>query len=398
MPTHTETPYRIEPCLLDNPPLDVVDLIAELTTLAEQLGTRLHPQAAASLADLIRIMNCYYSNLIEGHNTKPRDIERALANELDQDQSRRNLQIEARAHIRVQKLIDELHAEGQLPEPASVEFLCRLHEEFYRDATDEMRWIDNGEQGFKMDPGAFRSMQEHDVSVGRHIPPGSKYIADFMRHFEQRYRLEAMGKGGRILAMAASHHRFAYVHPFPDGNGRVSRLMSHAMALKAGIGASGLWSISRGLARGLESRQEYKQLMDYADSPRRGDLDGRGNLSQRALTDFIIWFLKVCIDQVRFMTELFEFDQLAGRLKSYTEIQSMRPEAFLILHRILLQGEMPRGEAERVTGLKERSARMVLADLVKDGIVDSESPKGPVSLRFTSRSIDTLFPRLFSES
>ena len=76
-----------------------------------------------------------------------------------------------------------------------------------------------------------------------------------------------------------------------DGNGRVSRLMSHAMALKAGIGAHGLWSVSRGLARGLDSRREYKTWMDRADTPRQGDPDGRGNLSRSALVDFTLWFL-----------------------------------------------------------------------------------------------------------
>ncbi len=398
MPTPTETPYRIEPCLLENPPLDVVDLVAELTSLTERLGARLHPDAAASLADMVRIMNCYYSNLIEGHNTIPRDIERALANELDNDQTRRNLQIEARAHIRVQKLIDEMHTQNVLPEPASCDFLQWLHTEFYRDASDEMLVIKQGQQDFKMVPGEFRSLTVHDVAVGRHLPPSSETVANFMRHFEQRYRLETMGKGSRILAMAAAHHRLAYIHPFPDGNGRVSRLMSHAMGLKAGIGAFGLWSISRGLARGLNSRQEYKQMMDYADSPRQGDLDGRGNLSQKALTEFARWFLSACIDQAKLMNSLFEFDQLANRLKIYTERQGLRPEAFFILQRILLQGEMPRGEAERVTGLKERSARMVLADLVKDGIVNSQTPKGPISLQFTSQSIDMLFPKLFAES
>lgn len=108
-----------------------------------------------------------------------------------------------------------------------------------------------------------------------------------MRYFERRYRLAPMGKGGRIIALATAHHRLNYIHPFPDGNGRVSRLMSHAMGLSAGIGAGGLWSVSRGLARGLQSRHEYKQMMDYADSPRQGDLDGRGNLSQKALVEFI---------------------------------------------------------------------------------------------------------------
>jgi len=66
-------------------------------------------------------------------------------------------------------------------------------------------------------------------------------------------------------------------------------------------------------------------MIDYADSPRQGDLDGRGNLSQQALTEFVRWFLRVCIAQVKFMLELFEFDQLAKRLKIYTERQGLRP-------------------------------------------------------------------------
>jgi Fic family protein len=398
MPLPIETPYRIEPCLLESIPIGITDLIANLTTSTTRIVGRLHPRTAASLAELVRIMNCYYSNLIEGHNTKPRDIERALANDLEKNELRRNFQIEARAHVRLQQTIDRLYAAGNMPEPASTEFLCMLHREFYRDAPDSMLWIDNGDQGFRMEPGVFRSRPEHNVSVGRHILPDSGCVAEFMRHFEQRYRLTSMGKGERIIAMAASHHRPAYIHPFPDGNGRVSRLMSHAMGLSAGIGASGLWSVSRGLARGLESRQDYKNKMDYADTPRLGDLDGSGNLSQKALIEFIHWFLEVCLDQANFMTGLFEFDRLAERLKAYVEIRGLKAEAFFILERVLIQGEMPRGEAERVTSLKERSARMVLSSLINDGILQSETPKGPVSLHFGGESVEFLFPRLLAEN
>lgn len=392
-----ESPSRIEPCLLDAIPVTITDRIANLTAAAERLGHRLHPQTSHNLANLVRVMNCYYSNLIEGHNTKPRDIERALANDLDGEETRRNLQVEARAHIHVQRMIDSRYAEGALPEPASVDFLHELHRAFYDEAPEAMLLIKGAGCRFRMEPGAFRSASEHDVAVGRHIPPSSFHVEAFMRHFEQRYCLEPMGKGGRIVAMAAAHHRLNYIHPFPDGNGRVSRLMSHAMGLSAGIGASGLWSVSRGLARGLYSRQEYKQMMDHADMPRQGDLDGRGNLSQQALITFIDWFLRVCLDQVTFMGDLFEFDHLAGRLKLYVERQQLKPQAFHILERVLLQGEMPRGEAERITGLKERGARMVLASLVEHGILGSDTPKGSVSLRFPSDAVDLLFPRLFAE-
>ena len=83
-------------------------------------------------------MNTYYSNLIEGHDTRPRDIERALAHELDADQSRRDLQLEAVAHVRVQAEIDRLAANNELPEPASSVFLRWLHRESYRDAPASM--------------------------------------------------------------------------------------------------------------------------------------------------------------------------------------------------------------------------------------------------------------------
>jgi Fic family protein len=133
-------------------------------------------------------------------------------------------------------------------------------------------------------------------------------------------------------------------------------------------------------------------------TPRQGDLDGRGNLSQKALIEFIHWFLQVCLDQVNFMTSLFEFDRLAGHLKGYVENQGLKPEAFFILERVLIQGEMPRGEAERITGLKERSARMVLSSLINNGILQSGTPKGPVLLHFGSGSVEFLFPKLFTEN
>lgn len=110
-----------------------------------------------------------------------------------------------------------------------------------------------------------------------------------MAYFHQRFALQpapgevmmAVGasRSARLFAMATAHHRFNYICPFPDGNGRISRLMSHAMAQAAGVRAHGLWSVSRGLARGFaggpEGRAEYKQRMAWADESRQGDRDGR---------------------------------------------------------------------------------------------------------------------------
>lgn len=397
--TIIEAPSRIEPARLEDAPEKIADLVAELSSAGAALGGRLHPTTAANLADLVRAMNCYYSNLIEGHHTRPRDIERALEGDLDDDEERRNLQIEAAAHIRVQREIDRMAATGGLPAPASVDFIKWLHREFYRDAGTAMLTIKGDHAKFVMAPGEWRSKPEHDVAVGRHIPPSSSRIDDFMAYFEQRYDFETMGAGARIMAMASAHHRFNYIHPFPDGNGRVSRLMSHAMALEAGIGAHGLWSISRGLARGLESRGEYKRYMDHADAPRQGDLDGRGNLSLRALVDFTEWFLRVAIDQVTFMAGLFDLEALSDRLTRYVErSDALRPEAAALLQEALIRGQFERGEAPRITGLPERTARRALNDVVSEGLLASETPKTAVSLRFPAHALDWLFPRLYPEA
>lgn len=116
-----ETPRRLEPCLLTEAHGELLDLLTELPTAASALGSRLHERTAANLADLVRAMNCQYSNLIEGHNTRPHDIERARVDDFDRDEPRGNLQWEARQHSRVQQDIDHRHAATRcrIPRPAN---------------------------------------------------------------------------------------------------------------------------------------------------------------------------------------------------------------------------------------------------------------------------------------
>jgi Fic family protein len=393
-----ESPYRMEPTLLVDAGGELLDLLAQLPAAAGRLGSRLHPATAASLAALVRVINCYYSNLIEGHNTRPKDIERALVDDFDADEQRRGLQLEARAHIRIQARIDSESAAGTLGDPAQTDFIKRLHLDFYKDAPESMLLIKGAGRSFMMVPGEMRNNHEHDVTVGRHIPPSSVMVTRFMQRFAECYALATLRSAQRVLALPAAHHRFNFIHPFPDGNGRVSRLMSHAMAYHAGIGAHGLWSISRGLARGLKDRSEYKFMMDHADTPRQGDHDGRGNLSTQALVDYSTWFLKVCLDQVIFMESLFDIDTLSERLKRYVTLKNFRTEAGKLLTEVLHRGEIARGDTPTITGLKERTARDLLGSLLRDGILGSESEKGAVGLRFPVDARDVLFPRLFGDS
>jgi len=273
-----ETPQRIEPALLEHASDAVTDAVAELSAASAALGKALHPRTAERLAQEVRIANAWYSNLIEGHHTRPHDIRRALAGDFDPDAPQRRLQVEAAAHVRLQAEIDRLAAAGRLQEPASAEFIRWLHREFYRGASSETLTV----AGRTMEPGAWRAGAEHDDGG-----PFRGRGADFMAYFEQRYRFRNLGQAGRIMAIGAAHHRFRTMRAFPDGNGRICRLMSHAMTHCAGIGAHGLWSIARGLF-GPDGGEEYVAGMAGADTPRQGDLDGHGHLSLKALDAFVL--------------------------------------------------------------------------------------------------------------
>lgn len=375
-------------------PPAIADRAVELARRATQLASAVPAHTAGDLAGLVRIMNCYYSNLIEGHNTRPRDIERALGEQIDDD--RRDLQLEARAHVRVQEAVDEKAATGTMPDPTSADFLRWVHAQFYRDAPEPLLRVEHPKGAFRMVPGEFRSGPGQDVIVGRHRPPSSHRVAEVMEYFQEKCSLEGKGAADALIAIAIAHHRFNYIHPFPDGNGRVSRLMSHAMMLQAGFGAHGLWSISRGLARGLTGPGEYKDMMDLADTPRQGDTDGRGNLSLRALHRFIEWFLDVASDQVEFMSSLFDLEGLRGRLQNHVlQNLGLRRECAVLADALYLRGELSRGDAALAMGLKPRTASSAIRQLVDTGLVVSASEKGRLRLRYGTDSSDALFPRLF---
>ena len=265
-----ETPQRIEPARIEEASPILSDVVADLSAASATLGQTLHPKTAANLADLVRVMNTYYSNLIEGHNTRPKGHSARARRQLRRTTAHGAISRSKRLRMCAfkPKSTGFPPATNNLPEPASTDFIRWLHREFYKGAP-QRNAADQGRQT-RIRPWCPangvpppETGKQQSVDMCRHR---ATRVADFMAHFEQRYRFENTGKASRIMALAAAHHRFNYIHPFPDGNGRVSRLMSHAMSHYAGIGAHGLWSISRGLARGLSrgpsGRSEYKTMMD----------------------------------------------------------------------------------------------------------------------------------------
>ena len=391
--TTLESIASMEPMLPSVGDRRLEDLALDLATKASALAGRLPTPVRQGVGDLLRSMNCYYSNLIEGHDTHPRDIDRALAHaDYAADPVRRALQREAVAHIEVQRMIDR--GEDPADVPTSVAYITWLHREFCRRLPDELLFVENPDTGERLRvlPGERR---QGGGQVGRHIPPSAGTLPAFLQRFGEVYAMERLSRLGRIVALGAAHHRLLWIHPFPDGNGRVARLMSHAALLRCGVGSS-LWSVARGLARNVD---EYKALLMAADGPRRGDLDGRGNLSLQALQRFCEFFLTVCLDQVDFMAALLDPGDLLLRIRVHCEEEvragRLPKGTFPLLREALLAGEVGRGQAAAITGYGERMARNVVADLLKKGYLQSTGPRAPLSLAFPLDAVERWFPRLY---
>lgn len=370
----------------------LTDLVLDLVGKSNALAGMLHPKVQQSVGDLVRSMNCYYSNLIEGHDTHPRDIDRALDQDYSREPRKRALQKEAVAHIEVQRLIDQ----GQDPqvEPASVQYIRWLHKEFCDRLPDELLWVEDPDtkKRIRVLPGKLRDGM---VAVGRHLPPRPENLGDFLTRFEEAYTRKGLSRVARILAVAAAHHRLLWIHPFYDGNGRVTRLMSYAMMSRLGLG-NPLWSVARGLARRVG---DYKRLLENADEPRTSDVDGRGTLSESALVEFCRYFLEVSIDQVQYMTSLLDPREFLNRMRVHVEeevgAKRLPRNSFPLLREALLAGEFPRGRAPELTGYMERRARSVVSTLCRKGLLLSEGPKKPVRLGFPIDVVERWFPQLY---
>lgn len=371
---------------------------AELTDLAVELAARsagfrrsLPEGIRSALADLVRSMNCYYSNLIEGHNTHPIDIERALQNDYSKDPHKRDLQLEAKAHVAVQQWID---TGGVAKQAATAATIQELHRCFCELLPQDLLWVTNPEtdERLKVAPGELRT---RDVRVGQHVSISPGAVPRFLAHFERTYA--NLGKTEAILSAAAAHHRLLWIHPFLDGNGRVARLMSHASLLDS-LDTGSLWSISRGLARNVAA---YKGHLANCDLPRRNDLDGRGNLSEESLVAFTRFFLENCLDQVSFMEGLVQPDRLRARVLMWAEeetrIGDLPPKSGNVLEAVLYRGELPRGEAAAVVATGERQARRIVATLLDKGVLVSESPRSTLRLTFPATLASRWMPGLFPE-
>ena len=386
-------PHEFEPLLPSA--LKQEPLLALAHDLSRAAGALTSQPAPAELRTLLRAMNSYYTHRIEGQHTRPLELEQALRQDFSHNADLAARQRLALAHMETEV---ELEARYAGDDGARALYSLAAVQDIHRALFARLREADRRTpEGQALVPGDLRSGQ---VGVGRHVAPEAASVPAFVERWAAVYGGARRGEAA-LVALAAAHQRLGWIHPFADGNGRAMRLHTHTLLGALGL-TGGLWSPLRGFARNVD---RYDALLAAADEPRRGDLDGRGNLSEQALVDWIAYVLETGLDQVRFMAGMLKLATMEQRLaaclvfEQQTLKSGVRLEALRPLHYLFLSGtELERGEFKRMTGLGERTAVSLLGALLRRGLLRSDSPQGKVRFGMPIHALRFYFPALWPEA
>jgi Fic family protein len=362
-----------------------------------RLAGRVHPLTAERIIVLLRGVNSYYSNLIEGVRTTLLDIENSLK-ALSEDEKIRKLQILHRQNLRAQEEVEGI-CPGESHRVTEKKFLLHLHHLLFEGLPEEflIQSDERGKRRLVMKPGTLRA---EDVKVGGHVPPSSMDLPQLLDRFHEAYRPDVTRGMDCLIKAAASHHRLLWIHPFLEGNGRVARLFTDIYLRCSGLEKYGLWTLSRGLAR---RQSDYKMFLAGADALRRNDYDGRGNLSESALHEFCVFFLQTALDQAEFMDELLGLNVVEKNIELYCAMRNqgriigLKPlpkEASLILKHVFVHGSLKKGEVHKLINVSERKARDVTKALLEEGLLESENQKAPLTMGFPAEAVRFILPDL----
>jgi len=384
----------------ENAPGKLQDAVVELYTLDAALNANIPESLRLPMVKLLRVVNSFYSNKIEGNPTHPAEILHAQEEGGGNDPSDDLLEI--KQHIEVQTRLANLEIGKDLI--CTSKFFRDVHKEFYQGLPKKFLEIKNPDTDeiIPITPGEFRT---RNVKVGKHLPPEHQEIPRYMGWFEKIFNPAHVHGTNRLFAAAAAHHRFMWIHPFLDGNGRVGRLFTDNYMHCSGLGGYGLWSMCRGFGRDTDS---YYEALSRADMERQGSTDGRGILSDKGLLQFTEYFLETALDQVKYFSALLEPKKLDERINYYFEMRNrgallsstgetlkpLKPESKEIYFKLLRSGPQQRADLQRNLGTSERTLRTIVSQMSDAGLVEAPAKK-PVALALSPSSIEMLFPHLW---
>ena len=370
----------------------------QVSSASAGLEGRLATATGRILGDLLRRINSYYNNRIEGHQTTLPEIEDALNGRFQQEDQKRYAQELCLGHINCERwIMTQLDQDPSL-NVAAPEFLLAIHAEFYAHLPERHLYAhyDGRFTDIEVRPGQLRDFpvsvkqgQDHRTGPCRRYPR----LWNTSDTCSTRPPITATRN---LWPWPSPTTGWPWLHPFRDGNGRVARLFSSAYLARIGVNRRNLWSLSRGLSR---QKQGYMFNLDAADQPAEAGESGFFSLDMTA--DFCRFFFRICLDQIGFMAGLLELEQIEQRLDEYVRMRShdranpLPRTAARLLRAAFMRGSIRRGEAGAIANTSDRTARRIVSQLLAEGLLTSNSPKGELLFGIPQDAVNQYFPRLY---
>lgn len=237
---------------LEEPPFDssLTDLIIDLNHLRrKKLGGTTPPRVFFQLKSIFHIMESIGSARIEGNNTTLLEyIETKLEEQKDVPSGIKEIQ-------NIESAMDFIENNVK-DQPITRAFICEIH----KIVVDGLHPPPKGEGD--RNPGEYRR-SNLKINQSLHVPPNFLKVEEYMDEL-----LDFINKNDSpkydLLKTAIAHHRFVWIHPFGNGNGRTVRLFTYAMLIKLGFNVN-IGRIINPTAVFCNNRNNYYQYLEKAD-------------------------------------------------------------------------------------------------------------------------------------
>jgi Fic family protein len=262
----------------------LTDLIIELDHLRKkQLGGSTHPKVFFQLKHIFHTLESIGSARIEGNNTTIAEyIETKLLDIKVVNPSIREIQNIEKAMAFIEENVND--------HPINRAFLSEMHKMI----VDGLLPPPDGEGDAT--PGDYRKVNLK-INKSSHKPPEWLAVEDYMNELLEFVNNDDSPKYD-LLKTAIAHHRFVWIHPFGNGNGRTVRLFTYAMLVKAGFNVN-VGRIINPTAVFCSNRNDYYNFLSEAD---KGTIEG--------LTSWIEYVLKGLKDEIEKIDKLSDYNFL----------------------------------------------------------------------------------------
>lgn len=359
------------------------EVLEQNLKLRQYFGEMANPEISREtieeIQDFVKKSETFFSTRIEGNITTRRNAERAMETK-NVKKIKRSSEKEFKNYFDVLTYIERSIKEGDKITPKLITECHRLL----------MRDIPVGEEGDET-PGVYRK-KEVAIEGSEHLPPRSALVESYINELLEY--INSINYTDLFVATAIFHHRFAWIHPFNNGNGRLARALCYAALRRYGISIRQMITVSTGIS--MNKQKYYKYLAKADKTYKTHDKSG--------ITAWIQFYLETLYRETKAWKTRLTGIGIENRFIDFlTDLKkrkliNLREQKILV--QIFLYGRIKSEDVKKLLNIQDKDEIFrILNSLVKKGFIKkSGETKGTYyTLRLQSETplFEYFFPELY---